>query len=192
MWIITIVVVSLILFVSLNKYLRKNYVEFPSLELFWTIFPGIILILIAFPSLELLYQIDNKKNQNITLKITGHQWYWNYDYFNLINFDSYLESKNLFSRRLLDTDNHVVIPLGKILGIVTSEDVLHRWRMPSIGIKIDANPGRLNSFSFNRFLSGIYYGHCSEICGANHSFIPIVLERVNFLRFKQWLINIFC
>ena len=148
------------------------------------------MFIIALPSLELLYQIEEKKNQNLRLKIVGHQWYWNYDYFNLINFDSYLESKRIFRSRVLDTDNHIILPLGKILAIITSEDVLHRWRIPSLGIKIDANPGRLNSVLFSNYLPGIFYGHCSEICGANHRFMPIVIERVNFLLFKQWIINI--
>jgi cytochrome c oxidase subunit 2 len=147
-------------------------------------------LFIAFPSLELLYRIDEKTRQNIRLKTTGHQWYWNYDYFNNINFDSYLESNNIFSPRLLDTDNHIILPIGKILNIITSEDVLHSWRIPSIGVKIDANPGRLNSVFFRNFTPGIFYGHCSEICGANHSFMPIVLERVNFILFKQWIINL--
>lgn len=190
LWIITILVASLIYFIIDNKYLNKIYLEFPLLELFWTIAPGIILLFIAIPSLELLYQIEEKKNQNISLKITGHQWYWNYDYFNNINFDAYLESKNIFSPRLLDTDNHIILPLGKILRIITSEDVLHSWRIPSLGVKIDANPGRLNSVLFSNFIPGLFYGHCSEICGANHRFIPIVLESVNFLLFKEWILRI--
>lgn len=138
----------------------------------------------------MLYQIEEKNNQNLTIKITGHQWYWNYNYFNKIIFDSYLESSNIFSPRVLDTDNHIILPLGKIIRIITSEDVLHRWRIPRIGVKIDARPGRLNSVLFSNFIPGIFYGHCSEICGANHRFIPIVLERVNFNLFKQWIINI--
>jgi cytochrome c oxidase subunit 2 len=191
LWIITILVSTLIITIILNKFINKIYYEFPMLELFWTVLPGIILIFIAFPSLELLYQIEEKNNQNLTVKITGHQWYWNYNYFNKINFDSYLESPNIYSPRILDTDNHLILPLGKILSIITSEDVLHRWRIPSIGVKIDARPGRLNSVIFSNFIPGIYYGHCSEICGANHRFIPIVLESVNFNLFKQWIINIF-
>lgn len=180
----------LLLNIILNKFIRKFYYEFPILELFWTVLPGFILILIAFPSLELLYQIEEKNNQNLTIKITGHQWYWNYNYFNKVLFDSYLESSNIYSPRILDTDNHIILPLGKIIRIISSEDVLHSWSIPRIGVKIDARPGRLNSVLFSNFMPGIFYGHCSEICGANHRFMPIVLERVNFNLFKQWIINI--
>ena len=106
---------------------------------------------------------------------------------NKIGFDSFLERRKLSQIRITEVDNHLILPIGKISSIITSEDVLHRWRIPSLGVKTDANPGRLNSTSFSLFLPGLYYGHCSEICGANHSFIPIVLESVSFLVFLEWL-----
>ena len=146
--------------------------------------------MVAIPSLNLLYFIENKDTQDITIKITGHQWYWSYDYFNKISFDSFLERKCIQNPRILEVDSHTVLPMGKVVSLITSEDVLHRWRLPSIGVKTDANPGRLNSTTFNLFLPGIYYGHCSEICGANHSFIPIVVESVIFSLFKQWALFI--
>lgn len=190
LWIILIVVIGLLVTIYINKFFSEKYFEFEKLELFWTFLPRILLILMAIPSITLLYIVENKTNQILTLKVTGHQWYWNYDYFNKINFDSYLESSNLKSIRILETDNHVILPMGKILRVITSEDVLHRWSLPSLGIKTDANPGRLNSSILNIFIPGLYYGHCSEICGANHRFIPIVVEGVNFNLFKQWIIII--
>lgn len=136
-----------------------------------------------------MYLLERKKNQNLSIKITGHQWYWNYDYFNKINFDSYLESFSLINFRTLETDNHLVLPTRNNYLIITSEDVIHRWSIPSFIIKIDANPGRLNSLFIDRKLPGIFFGQCSEICGANHTFIPITLELVNFLNFKNWFLR---
>lgn len=189
LWIIFLFVTNLLINITNNKFIIKNYKEFPNLEMFWTFFPSVILLIIAFPSIFTLYLIESKKSQNITIKITGHQWYWNYDYFNKFNFDSYLECNRLINYRNLDTDNHFVLPLNNNLLIVTSEDVIHRWRIPSLIIKIDANPGRLNSIFFRSKIPGIFYGQCSEICGANHTFIPIVIEIVNFLNFKNWFLK---
>ena len=185
LWIISIFVTNLIINIFLNKFINKNYKEFPNLEIFWTFFPSLILLSIAIPSIFTLYLIERKKYQNINIKITGHQWYWNYDYFNKFNFDSYLESNSFLNYRNLETDNHFILPLRNNFLIITSEDVIHSWRIPSLIIKIDANPGRLNSIRFNSKIPGIFYGQCSEICGANHTFIPIVLEVVNFLNFKK-------
>lgn len=189
LWIISLFVINLLINIFLNNFINKKYKEFPNLELFWTFFPSLILLLIAVPSIFTLYLIERKKNQNLSVKITGHQWYWNYDYFNKFNFDSYLESNNLRNYRVLETDNHFVLPNNNNFLIITSEDVLHRWRIPSLIVKIDANPGRLNSIFINRKIPGIFYGQCSEICGANHTFIPITLEVVNFLNFKNWFLK---
>lgn len=189
LWIISLYVINLLLNIILNKFISKNYKEFPNLEIFWTFFPSFILLSVAIPSIFSLYLIERKKIQNLNIKITGHQWYWNYDYFSKLNFDSYLESNRFLNFRNLETDNHFILPLGRNFIIITSEDVIHRWRIPSLIIKIDANPGRLNSIIFNSKVPGIFYGQCSEICGANHTFIPIILEIVNFLNFKSWFIN---
>lgn len=189
LWIISLYVTFILINIFINKFISKKYKELPNLELFWTLFPSIILMVIAFPSIFTLYLIERKKNQNLSVKITGHQWYWNYDYFNKFNFDSYLERVELRNYRILETDNHFVLPLNENFLIITSEDVLHRWRIPSLIVKIDANPGRLNSITISSKIPGIFYGQCSEICGANHTFIPIVLEIVNFLNFKNWFIE---
>ena len=189
LWIISLFVVNLLINILLNKYINKNYKEFPNLEIFWTFFPSLILLLIAIPSIFSLYLIERKQFQNLRVKITGHQWYWNYDYFNKFNFDSYLECNSFTNYRNLETDNHFILPLANNFLVITSEDVIHRWRIPSLIVKIDANPGRLNSICFSSYIPGIFYGQCSEICGANHTFIPIVLELVNFLNFKNWILK---
>lgn len=187
--IISLFVLNLILNIFNNKFINKNYKEFPNLEIFWTFFPSLILLIIAVPSIFTLYIMERKFFQKLSIKIVGHQWYWNYDYFNKFNFDSYLECKSLDNYRNLETDNHFVLPLNNNFLIISSEDVIHSWRIPSLILKIDANPGRLNSICFKGNLPGIYYGQCSEICGANHTFIPIVLEIVNFLNFKSWFLK---
>ena len=189
LWIISIYVLNLIINIILNKFLNKNYKEFPNLEIFWTFFPSFILLIIAIPSIFSLYLIERKIFQKIRVKIVGHQWYWNYDYFRKFNFDSYLECKTIENYRNLETDNHFILPLNNNFLIITSEDVIHRWSIPSLILKIDANPGRLNSICFNSRIPGIFYGQCSEICGANHTFMPIVLEIVNFLNFKNWFLK---
>ena len=164
--------------------------EFPNLEFLWTVTPGFIIFLISIPSLNLLYIIEEKNNQILTFKTTGHQWYWNYDFFNKINFDCYIESNSIYNTRNMEVDNHLILPMGVLINIITSEDVIHSWSIPPLGLKLDANPGRLNSIFFNINLTGIFIGFCSEICGANHRFIPIVIEVTPYFIFKQWIINI--
>jgi len=161
-------------------------------EVVWTVLPGIVLILLAIPSLKLLYSLDFlifEYEPIITVKIIGHQWYWSYEYvvfsdtnyleFDLVNFDSYLvpeDELNPNGLRLLEVDNPLVIPANSYIRfLVTSADVLHSWAIPSLGIKVDAVPGRLNQmFTFIK-RPGDFYGQCSEICGVNHGFMPIRL-----------------
>jgi cytochrome c oxidase subunit 2 len=131
----------------------------------------------------------------LTIKILGNQWYWSYDYsrFKNIQFDSFIKPTrdiNIGEFRLLETDNSVIIPFNtNVLCLLRSNDVIHSWAIPRLNLKYDANPGRLNSFFLYRKYPGIYYGQCSEICGANHSFIPIKLEVCNSLIFKNWVIS---
>ncbi len=153
------------------------------LEIVWTAFPAVVLLFISFPSFTLLYSLDEVINPLMTVKIIGHQWYWSYQISdsNLdINFDSYMCSpEDLLkgSFRLLEVDNRLLLPLEKhIRLLVTSADVLHSWAVPSFGIKIDACPGRLNQGSLLIKREGVFYGQCSEICGVNHGFMPIVVE----------------
>nr|AII02562.1 cytochrome c oxidase subunit II [Emmelina monodactyla] len=178
-----------------NKFINRFLLEGQMIELIWTILPAITLIFIAFPSLRLLYLLDELNNPIITLKSIGHQWYWSYEYsdFKNIEFDSYmipLNEMNPSNFRLLDVDNRIVLPMNNQIRImVTASDVIHSWTIPSLGVKVDANPGRLNQTSFFINRPGIYYGQCSEICGANHSFMPIVIESISIKNFIKWINN---
>lgn len=190
---ITIIVAYIIISLFFNRTTNRFLLENQAIETIWTIIPGIILIFIALPSLRLLYLLDETKLPSITLKTIGHQWYWSYEYsdFTNIEFDSFIipSNENFNSDfRLLEVNNRTILPFKtQIRILVSAADVLHSWAMPALGIKIDANPGRLNQISFNINRPGIFYGQCSEICGAVHSFIPIVIERVSKNRFINWL-----
>nr|QWT29584.1 cytochrome c oxidase subunit II [Abraxas latifasciata] len=192
---ITILVGYLMLNLLFNKYINRFLLEGQMIELIWTILPAITLIFIALPSLRLLYLLDELNNPLITLKTIGHQWYWSYEYsdFNNIEFDSYMinpKELNLNSFRLLDVDNRIILPMNNQIRImVTATDVIHSWTVPSLGVKVDANPGRLNQTNFFMNRPGIYYGQCSEICGANHSFMPIVIESISIKNFINWINN---
>nr|AJO66700.1 cytochrome oxidase subunit 2 [Heliconius hecuba] len=191
---ITILVAYLMMNLFFNNYINRFLLEGQMIELIWTILPAITLIFIALPSLRLLYLLDELNNPLITLKSIGHQWYWSYEYsdFNNIEFDSYMiqPNENLTNFRLLDVDNRIILPMNNQIRIlVTATDVIHSWTIPSLGVKIDANPGRLNQTSFFINRPGIYYGQCSEICGANHSFMPIVVESISLKNFINWINN---
>nr|AFE61446.1 cytochrome oxidase subunit 2 [Actocharina sp. HE-2012] len=176
-----------------NNYNYRFLLEGQTIELIWTILPAITLIFIAIPSLRLLYLLDEINNPLITIKTIGHQWYWSYEYsdFKNIEFDSYMIPTNemkLFNFRLLDVDNRITIPFNtQIRMLVTAADVLHSWTIPTLSVKIDATPGRLNQINFYTNRTGIFFGQCSEICGANHSFMPIVLESISPKYFIKWL-----
>nr|YP_009029761.1 cytochrome c oxidase subunit II [Maruca vitrata]AHY24045.1 cytochrome c oxidase subunit 2 [Maruca vitrata] len=191
----TILVGYLMLSLFFNKYINRFLLEGQMIELIWTILPAITLIFIALPSLRLLYLLDELNNPLITLKSIGHQWYWSYEYsdFNNIEFDSYMTPMNEMNNnnfRLLDVDNRIVLPMGNQIRImVTATDVIHSWTIPSLGVKVDANPGRLNQTNFFINRPGIFYGQCSEICGANHSFMPIVIESISIKNFINWINN---
>jgi cytochrome c oxidase subunit 2 len=194
--IILTVVAYIITTLALNKNTNRFILEGQLIEVAWTIIPAVILVFIAVPSLRLLYLIDEIHRPALTLKAIGHQWYWRYEYsdFIKVEFDSYIipqdrENKDIF--RLLDTDNHTTLPINSFIRIiVTAADVLHSWTIPRLGIKTDATPGRLNQCSFLINRPGLFYGQCSEICGANHRFIPIVIESVNTNIFINWVSNL--
>nr|QII41603.1 cytochrome c oxidase subunit II [Argyroneta aquatica] len=187
MLMITVVVGYLLLNACMNLYFNTNLFEGQELESIWTILPCVFLLFIAFPSLRLLYVMEEMEGYEMSIKVLGHQWYWSYEYSDLgfKMFDSYMLSDNLSMFRLLNVDNSLIVPYKtNIRMIVSSMDVIHSWTIPSLGMKIDAIPGRLNqlSFMFNRV--GVFMGQCSEICGANHSFMPIlvnVVPRAEFL-----------
>nr|YP_010384321.1 cytochrome c oxidase subunit II [Mesacturoides brevisquamatus]UGW52202.1 cytochrome c oxidase subunit II [Mesacturoides brevisquamatus] len=176
-----------------NKYINRFLLEGQTIEIIWTMLPAIILLFIAFPSLRLLYLLDEVNEPAITLKTIGHQWYWSYEYsdFQQIEFDSYMIPSNELSDsnfRLLDVDNRAVLPMNtQVRVLITAADVIHSWTVPSLGVKADAIPGRLNQVSFLMNRPGLFYGQCSEICGANHSFMPIVVESVSVDAFLNWI-----
>nr|AII02239.1 cytochrome c oxidase subunit II [Oegoconia novimundi] len=192
---ITMLVGYIMLNLLFNKFINRFLLEGQMIELIWTILPAITLIFIALPSLRLLYLLDELNNPLITLKSIGHQWYWSYEYsdFHNIEFDSYMiPIKNMSPNnfRLLDVDNRIVLPMNNQIRImITATDVIHSWTIPSLGIKVDANPGRLNQTSFFINRPGIFFGQCSEICGANHSFMPIMIESISIKNFIKWINN---
>lgn len=177
----------------MNKFTCRNILEAQEIETIWTILPAIFLLFLALPSLRLLYLIDEVRAPTITLKAIGHQWYWRYEYsdFAHLEFDSYmLPTDELVSGqfRLLEVDHRAVVPMKtEVRVLVTAADVIHAWTIPRLGVKADAIPGRLNQLGFSINRPGVFYGQCSEICGANHSFIPIALESVNNEAFTQWI-----
>lgn len=178
----------------IGRNINKILLESQSLELFWTVVPAIILLFIGFPSIRLLYLLDEVYYPSITLKTIGHQWYWSYEYSdfsNNVEFDSFIIPANEISERnfrLLDVDNRTVLPFNtQVRNLISSADVLHSWTVPSLGVKADAVPGRLNQVRFNINTPGLFYGQCSEICGANHSFMPIVIESTYINFFKKWV-----
>nr|QNE85805.1 cytochrome c oxidase subunit II [Tipula flavolineata] len=192
---ITILVGYVMITLSFNKFTNRYLLSGQLIEIIWTILPAIILVFIAMPSLRLLYLMDEIYNPSITLKAIGHQWYWSYEYsdFNNLEFDSYMIPTNdlkLSEFRLLDVDNRIILPLNtQVRVLVSATDVLHSWAIPALGVKIDATPGRLNQTSFLINRPGLFYGQCSEICGANHSFMPIVIESVPMNYFINWIVN---
>nr|UBK11842.1 cytochrome c oxidase subunit 2 [Ovalona pulchella] len=181
--------ISLMFNSLINRFLLDGQV----IEMIWTVLPALILIILALPSLRLLYLIDETTEPSLTVKALGHQWYWSYEYsdFNELSFDSYMVDLNSLDEggfRLLEVDNRVVLPyLTEVRLLVTAADVLHAWTVPALGVKADAIPGRLNQLNllFNR--PGVFYGQCSEICGANHSFMPISVEAIKPVDFLAWV-----
>nr|YP_009159440.1 cytochrome c oxidase subunit II [Palaemon serenus]AKQ09485.1 cytochrome c oxidase subunit 2 [Palaemon serenus] len=176
-----------------NSLTNRFLLEHQAIETAWTILPALILIFIALPSLRLLYLLDEVNNPSLTLKVVGHQWYWSYEYsdFAQVEFDSYMlpeAEMESTSFRLLDVDNRTVLPMNtQIRVLITAADVIHSWTVPSLGVKVDAIPGRLNQLSFQMNRPGLFYGQCSEICGANHSFMPIVVESASIESFLSWI-----
>nr|YP_008081141.1 cytochrome c oxidase subunit II [Thyridosmylus langii]AGH27218.1 cytochrome c oxidase subunit II [Thyridosmylus langii] len=190
---ITILVGYMMTTLFYNKFIDQNLIEGQIIEIVWTILPAITLVFIALPSLRLLYLMEEISNPSLTFKSIGHQWYWSYEYSDFLNveFDSYMIPTNELPAngfRLLDVDNRTVLPFQtQIRVLVSAADVLHSWAVPALGVKIDATPGRLNQTSIFLNRPGLYFGQCSEICGANHSFMPIVIESVSTKSFINWI-----
>jgi cytochrome c oxidase subunit 2 len=163
------------------------------LEIAWTAIPVLILVVIAIPSFKLLYFMDRAVNPEMTLKAVGHQWYWSYEYPDNgdFTFDAYMiadEDLQEGQLRLFDVDNRVVLPVETDVRLLTTAtDVLHSWAVPALGVKLDAVPGKINETWLRINRPGIYYGQCSELCGAYHGFMPVMIEAVSKEEFDAWV-----
>ncbi|MDB9736588.1 cytochrome c oxidase subunit II [Candidatus Pelagibacter sp.] len=163
-----------------------------AVEVLWTLIPCLILIVMAVPSFKILYKQDTIPKADVTVKAVGYQWYWGYEYpdENII-FESYMIKEDELKDnqpRLLTVDNEVVVPVNKVVKVlITANDVLHAWALPSFGVKRDAVPGRINETWFKAEKVGTYYGQCSELCGIQHAFMPITVRVVTDEEYAIWL-----
>ena len=190
---ILISVGGILYFLKKNFHLSLIITDIRILEFLWTVVPAVILVFIGLPSLSAIYGGEDYDKCDLSLKVVGRQWLWNYDYTDLdnVHFSSYLSpvsDLNVGGYRLLETDTHLVWPLNSTMRlIISSADVLHRWALPQIGVKADANPGRVNVIYVEDVVApGLFFGQCSEICGANHSFMPITTETNSYFDFYRW------
>nr|YP_009002099.1 cytochrome c oxidase subunit II [Protaetia brevitarsis]AGM48365.1 cytochrome c oxidase subunit II [Protaetia brevitarsis] len=192
---ITVLVGYLMSTLFFNTHNYRFLLEGQMIEIIWTILPAVTLIFIALPSLRLLYLLDEINNPLVSVKTIGHQWYWSYEYSDFLSFefDSYMVPTNELTKnsfRLLDVDNRTILPYNsQIRMMITAADVIHSWTIPALSVKIDATPGRLNQISFLMNRAGLFFGQCSEICGANHSFMPIAVESISPAYFTKWILK---
>lgn len=177
---ITLTVIIIISISFSNSFFNRFFSENQEIEYFWTSIPAFLLIFLAFPSIKILYITEEYFSPSLTIKVIGHQWYWSYEYTDLknVSFDSFLRNSSYI--RLLETSNHLILPYkSSIRTLITSEDVIHSWAIPALGVKVDAVPGRINQLILNLNRAGIFSGQCSEICGANHRFMPITISSIS-------------
>ncbi|PPR64385.1 MAG: cytochrome c oxidase subunit 2 [Alphaproteobacteria bacterium MarineAlpha4_Bin2] len=195
---ITVFVLALLLYACFR--FRESRNPTPSktthhtvIEILWTVIPIVILVGIAIPSMKLLYFADRVEDADMTLKVVGHQWYWEYQYpdHGNFSFDANMIPEDELKpgqKRLMDTDNPVVLPVGKKVRLLfASVDVIHNWSMSSFGVKVDTTPGRLNETWVQIDKAGTYYGFCSELCGVNHAYMPIMVQAVPPPQFEAWV-----
>nr|QXJ80322.1 cytochrome oxidase subunit 2 [Trichuris sp. LO613] len=195
-WIMTMMLMILIgviwfyLGIIMTKTMTNLIIDHKKIELIWTVIPMMILCFMASISMKTLYAEEPPKQSTpMNLLATGHQWYWEYYYpdFN-INFDSFLSEWEENHFRNIECDNRVILPVNTLLRIaVTSSDVIHSWSLPAMGIKMDATPGRIISTSHFSKIPGLTHGFCAELCGVNHSYMPITIEHTSVLLFKNWV-----
>jgi cytochrome c oxidase subunit 2 len=194
---ITVFVLFLLLYTCVRFRASRNKVASTTshntlVEVLWTLIPCLILVVMAVPSFKVLYSQDTIPKADVTIKAVGYQWYWGYEYpdENII-FDSYMvDEKDLKENqpRLLTVDNEIYVPVNKVIKVmITANDVLHAWALPSFGVKRDAIPGRINETWFKADRTGTFYGQCSELCGIKHAFMPITVNVVSENEYNQWL-----
>nr|QXT43913.1 cytochrome c oxidase subunit 2 [Neoseiulus womersleyi] len=184
----TIVFLLLMMYnTTMNKIMFLNLMDNQNIEIIWTMSPMILLIFIALPSLKILYLMEETYTPNLNMKIIGHQWYWSYEYSEFkLNFDSFMNNEKTKNFRLIETDMPVYLPMNSLSRLlVTSADVIHSWTIQSLGVKTDAIPGRLNQINLHPTRPGFFFGQCSEICGSNHSFMPISLKITHMKKFSN-------
>jgi cytochrome c oxidase subunit 2 len=197
MTLVTLFVLFLLFYVSFRFSAKRNPIPSTTthntvVEVLWTAIPIVILVVLAIPSFKLLYQQEKSENYDMTVKVIGHQWYWEYEYpdHGDFYFESYMVQEQDLEEgdlRLLTVDNPLVIPANKNIQIlITAGDVLHSWAVPSMGLKTDAVPGRLNETWVNVKEPGLYRGQCSEICGSGHGFMPVVVKVLPEREFMAW------
>ena len=201
LWVISVIslfVLGLLIWVVIRYNEKANPIPSKTthnakIEIIWTVVPVLILVVMFIPSYRVMTANDRIADADMTLKVIGHQWYWSYEYPDHGNFtfdanmvaDADLQDP---SKRLMETDNRVVLPVGKKIRLLfTSGDVLHSWGMPALGVKLDAVPGRLNETWVEITKPGVYYGFCSELCGVNHTYMPIAIEAVSEADFDAWV-----
>jgi cytochrome c oxidase subunit 2 len=197
---ITIFVLGLLLYVIVRFHHQRNPVPTRTshhtvIEMLWTVVPVLILVIIAIPSFKLMYYMDRVPDPEMTIKVTGHQWYWSYEYPDQggLAFDSNLipdADLKPGQKRLLDVDNPLVVPVDTTIRVlITGTDVIHSWFMPSFGVQEYAIVGRLNESWMKIEHDGVYYGQCNQICGINHAFMPIKVQAVSKDDFQHWLVD---
>jgi cytochrome c oxidase subunit 2 len=196
--VISLFVLGLLLWVMIRYNAKRNPVPSKishntTLEILWTLVPVLILLVIAIPSFKLLYFMDKAEHADMTLKVTGHQWYWSYEYpdQNGVSFDSNMipeeDAAKLHKKRLLDVDFPLVLPVNTTIRVLVSgADVIHSWFVPSFGVQEYALAGRTNESWVKIDREGTFYGQCNQICGVNHPFMPIEVKAVSSDKFTAW------
>ena len=195
---ISILVLLLLLIIAFRFNSSRNQTASTTthntvVEILWTVIPVVLLIIIAIPSFRLLYVSETIPKADLTIKATGNQWYWSYEYpdYGSIVFDANMLNDDELSDpklRLLETDTQIVVPVNRVVKLqITSNDVLHAWTIPAFGVKMDAVPGKLNETWFKANQEGIFYGQCSELCGPKHAFMPINVKVVSEKEFEEWI-----
>lgn len=201
-WLISIIITN---FTEIHSSKVANFTHSNTIEIVWTSIPALILLMLASPSFSLLYSLDEISEPEVTLKILGHQWYWSYEIsdFNScsktqnLKFSSYMLSNEVLKEktsigffRVLETNKRILLPTNThIRLLITSVDVLHSWTIPSLGVKVDACPGRLNQANLFIKRFGVFFGQCSEICGVNHGFMPIVLVALSSVQYHYFIMT---